>query len=67
MAGGSTLTDSEKLAILGEFKKIINTSFTNYCQLVILESDAEHLMLPIDEAPPTGYASIHMGGRRKSQ
>ncbi|KAJ1614325.1 putative coiled coil-containing protein [Cryptosporidium canis] len=36
-------------------------------KLAILESDAEHLMLPIGDAPPTGYASVHMGGGKRNK
>ncbi|EEA06171.1 uncharacterized protein CMU_019280 [Cryptosporidium muris RN66] len=33
-------------------------------KLAIQESEAEHLMLPINEAPPVGYASLHMGNSK---
>ncbi|KAL5367835.1 signal peptide-containing protein [Cryptosporidium parvum] len=44
-----------------------NSILTDSEKLAILESDAEHLMVSIDDAPPTGYASVHMGGGKKSQ
>ncbi|KAK6589587.1 hypothetical protein RS030_203205 [Cryptosporidium xiaoi] len=41
------------------------SALTDAEKLAIQESDAEHLMITIEEAPPTGYAALHMSNKKE--